>query len=108
MKGENAMSIRSTLTTAALVAALISCVLGSTAFADEREENVYPDMIAAQQPRVTVWDLMQGRDVAASGERQEARSAAQTATDAGFGASIPALSPHTYDYLAGPSIPAGG
>jgi hypothetical protein len=42
--------------------------------------------------------------------RQEAKTPAAVQTDAGSGSSLapPAISPHAYDYLKGPSIPAGG
>jgi hypothetical protein len=95
------MLIRSIVATGGLALALISAI-GTSAFALELEENIYADMQAAEQARVTTAETTQ----------DEARNTSDAATrsDANAGSSGPALSrePSIYDGLtASHSIPAG-
>jgi hypothetical protein len=103
------MTSRSRLTTAAVAMAL--ALAGSSAFAMEREQNVYLDIEKGQQAPTTVWDAIQGRQPA---PREEVRNAAgpQIRTDVGSGSSlapVPAFStdPHMYDYLSGAAYRGG-
>jgi hypothetical protein len=104
------MTSRSRLTTAA-VALTLAALAGSSAFAMEREQNVYLDIQKSQQAPTSLWDVIQGRQPAA---REEVRNTVgpQIRTDAGSGSSltpVPAFStdPHMYDYLSGSAYRGG-
>jgi hypothetical protein len=100
------MSIRNHAIRAAFALAVVASLAG-VASAEEREQNVYADAIAAQQPTVTILDALSG----GSGQRQEASNAAAVpvASDlpAGSGPSIPGAADHMYDYLSGPTYQGG-
>jgi hypothetical protein len=100
------MSIRRHLIGAALAIAFVA-PLAAAASAEEREQNVYADMIAPQRPNVTILELFGG--VAAP--RQEARNTAATPVQSdlpeGSGASVSGAADHAYDYLSGPTYQGG-
>jgi hypothetical protein len=98
------MSIRRHIIGAALAVAFVA-PLAAAASAEEREQNVYADIIAAQQPNVTIFDLSGG----GAGPRQEARNtvAAPIQSDLAEGSGTPGAPDHMYDYLSGPSYQGG-
>ncbi len=85
------MTITARLAAATLALALIASA-GASAFADEREENVYADMLKAQQPRQTLYDIL----FRAPAQRREAADThLPTASDATSDGPAPAAAPAT-------------
>jgi hypothetical protein len=91
----------------AIAMALMSSVAATSAFALEREENVYAEAQPAKQPHAPLPSAASASET----RRDEARSSAgfQILPDGSNGASAPAkLDRNMYDYMRGPAIPAGG
>jgi hypothetical protein len=100
------MSIRRHVIAAALAVAFVA-PLAAAASAEEREQNVFADIIAAQRPNVTILDLFGG----GAAPRQEARNTVaapvQSDLSQGSGTAVSGAADHMYDYLSGPTYQGG-